>query len=116
VLYSAELYDPVTGAWTGTGSMNVARVEQTATLLPSNGKALVAGGYMLDISGEFIPLSSAELYDPLTGMWTTTGPMGSAREDHTLTWLPAIGKALAAGGHSDPEGFFVLSSAELYDP
>jgi hypothetical protein len=50
------LYDPASGAWTPTGSLNSARESHTATLLP-NGKVLVAGG---DGSGAF--LSSAELY------------------------------------------------------
>jgi hypothetical protein len=62
-LASAELYDPVSGTWTATSSMDEARAEQTATLL-LDGKVLVAGGV---INGSFSPVASAELYDPGSG-------------------------------------------------
>ena len=55
-LASAELYDPATGTWTATSSMNTARVAP-AVLLP-NGTVLVAGGG--NANGI---LSSAELYE-----------------------------------------------------
>ena len=40
---TAELFDPVSGTWSLTGSLNVPRGGFTATLLP-NGGVLVAGG------------------------------------------------------------------------
>ncbi len=67
VLSSAELYDPASGTWTVTGSLNTARYLHTATLLP-NGMVLVAGG----ITG-FNAFASAELYDPASGTWTAHG-------------------------------------------
>ena len=58
VLSSAELYNPTTGKWTDTGSMSVARVGHTATLLTS-GKVLAASGS--DANNDW---TSAELYQP----------------------------------------------------
>ena len=57
-------------------------------------------------------LSSAELYDPATGRWTSTGALGTGRALHTATLLPS-GRVLVAGGGG---GGNFLSSAELYDP
>ena len=54
----------------------------------------------------FTALSSAEIYDPSTGIFTATGSMATARLGHTATLL-SNGKVLIAGGGA---------SAELYDP
>jgi N-acetylneuraminic acid mutarotase len=109
-LSSAELYDPATGTWDNTGSLTVLLGRgpgHTATLL-TNGKVLVAGGH--NILGA---LSSAELYDPATGTWTSTGSMAVGRWYHTATTL-TNGKVLVAGGIDNTDG--ITSSAELYDP
>jgi len=68
LLASAELFDPATGLWTATGSLNDVREGQTATLLPS-GRVLIAGG---DQANNVV-LATAELYDPAAGQWLTTG-------------------------------------------
>jgi hypothetical protein len=57
---SALLYDPSTGTWQATGSMNVARAGQLAVLLQS-GQVLVGGGNHISTS---FPPGSAELYQP----------------------------------------------------
>jgi WD40 repeat protein len=101
---SAELYDPATGAWSPTGSLNTPRSGHTATLL-TNGQVLVAGGSS--------DVSSAELYDPATGAWIYTGNLFDERSLHTATLLPN-GKVLITGGVGD--GQTTLASAELYDP
>jgi uncharacterized delta-60 repeat protein len=114
---SSELYDPVSGKWTTNSSLNVARRNPTATLLPS-GDLLIVGGYGL--SG---PISSAELYDsrvnPTTGTFASTGSLKTGHYNHTTTLLPN-GKALVAGGFGPAgvglPGNFPLPKAELYDP
>jgi Galactose oxidase, central domain len=58
----------VNPSWTPTGSLNIARVYHTATVLP-NGKVLVTGGRGYNYEA----LNSAELYDPATGTWSITG-------------------------------------------
>jgi hypothetical protein len=102
------------------------RAEHTATLLP-DGKVLVAGGILYT---EDLEVASAELYDPSTGTWSSTGSMSTPRSKHTATLL-ANGKVLVAGGFcaplgpgggatkgcpaaEDPDG--AIAEAELYDP
>ncbi len=97
-------------SWSITGNLNTARYEHTATLLP-NGKVLVAGGQS-SLIPPFVALNSAELYDPATETWSSTGSLVTARAKHTATLLPS-GKVLVAGGHNYNPG---LISAELYDP
>ena len=106
-LSSTELYDSVNGTWSATGSLAIARIYHTATLL-LNGMVLVAGG--LGATG--FALDSAELYDPATGTWAATGSL-TARFGHTATLL-LDGKVLVAGGQGS--NFIGLTSAELYDP
>ena len=90
-LREAELYDPASGIWTVTGSLNRPHYLHTATLL-QNGKVLVAGGTSF---GGFAKAS--ELYDPASGTWTSTGKLNHGRYWHTATLLQN-GTVLIAGG------------------
>jgi hypothetical protein len=112
---SAELYDPARGTWTLTGSMATRRWDHTATLLPG-GRVLVAGGEdeCDQKGGTCTGMSDAELYDPRTGTWSTTGSMITGRHLHTATLL-STGQVLVAGGYGN-DAAAPLRSAELYDP
>jgi WD40 repeat protein len=104
---TCELYDQTTGSFTPTGQALVPRAGHTATLL-SNGKVLIAGGMNSGIiDGEIGVTASAELYDPATGTFSTTGSMGLPREEFSATLLPN-GTVILAGGNGP--------TAELYDP
>jgi hypothetical protein len=105
-LTSAELYNPATGTFSATGSLNTGRYGQSATLLNS-GKVLIAGGANSPTGA----LSSAELYDPTTGTFTVTGSLSCAC-GYSATLL-VNGTVLFTGGF---DGTNAVSTAELYDP
>lgn len=99
----------VASGFQSTGNMVAQRSAPTATLLPS-GKVLVAGGdgcLLFSYYYGSCPLQSAELYDPSTGAFSSTGSMSTARVSHTATMLPN-NKVLVTGGGN--------ASSELYDP
>lgn len=75
-LDSAEIYDPVSGTWTGTGRLDLARGLQTATLLP-NGQVLTFGGIINGDALTPIPVPGAVLFRP--------GPLSYYRAGQVLT-------------------------------
>ena len=80
------------------------RAGHTATLL-TNGQVLVAGGGYI----------RAELYDPVTGVWTYTGSLVTERSDHTATRLPN-GKVLVAGGSNTTPAVWPARSSMIRPP
>ena len=109
---TAELYNPSTGFWTLTSSMNLERYLHTATVL-ADGNVLIAGGYNYNNNMSNVSFT-AELYNPLTRSWAMVNSMNSKRIGHTATLL-TNGYVLVAGGtyysYSD-----VINSVELYNP
>jgi hypothetical protein len=116
---AADLYDPATGVFTPTGSTSDPRRNHTATRLP-DGRVLVTGGACprcFETCYCSYPLSTAEIYDPTTERFTSTGSMSAARMDHTATLLPD-GKVLIVGGSGERWAGTWDNPlvAELYDP
>ena len=68
----------------GRGDMTTMRENHTTTLL-SDGRVLIAGG----VTGSFSSITNtAELYDPITGVFTPTGEMTTPRRSHAAALLP----------------------------
>ena len=93
------------------GDLSVPRVAAAAALLP-DGRVLITGG----ASGTTDVWNTAELYEPSTARFVTTGSMRSPRFGHTATAL-RDGRVLIAGGR-DRFTFptQTVALAEIYDP
>ena len=107
----AELYNPETGKWSVTGSLNVARSYPRSVLL-DDGRVLLVAGYG---SGRVL-LKSVEIYDPSTGEWEL-GP--DLPEDRS--WFEMVklrdGRVFVAGGYTGTSSRRTyLSSALIFDP
>ena len=109
---AAELYKPARagGAFSSTGAMVVPRLYHTATLLTGPGCADKCGKVL--VAGGSPNAAVAELYDPATGLFTSTGAMSTPRQLHTATLL-ADGRVLIAGGRRSAT---TLNTAEIYNP
>ena len=101
---SAELYDPNSGTWTATGNM-LNFLEGFPPTLLQDGRVLVGDGDDPNADDEARWNLGAEVYDPASGTWTTTGRMISPTKGASATLL-RDGRVLVTG----------LYGAELYDP
>ena len=112
-LASAQIYNPVSNTWAATASMSTGRDNATATLL-GNGTVLVAGGqYIVKESSGGV--TSAEIYDPATGTWHSTGTMPTGHGLATASLLPD-GRVLVAGGAPLSGCCGGIVAADLYNP
>ncbi len=105
-------YDPATGTWSYTGDLVSPQMNHGAVTL-TDGRVLIAGGAVKGGNGT-IPTNAAQIYDPATATWTTTGSMRGKRDSLTLQLLPD-GRVLAATG-THGEDREASATAEIYDP
>jgi N-acetylneuraminic acid mutarotase len=107
---AAEVFNPATNTWSAVAPLEIGRYGHTATLL-RDGRVLVVGG--CDSAQGGCTIRTAELFDPQTSRWTTTGRLNIARGWHAAILLPN-GQVMISGGVED--GSWPLRSTEIYDP
>jgi len=107
-LASAELFDPLSGTFSATDSMDLARSQHAATRL-QDGRVLISGGYDATLDDA---TNTAEIYNPATGLFTPSGTLVAKRNTHTATLLNN-GKVLLAGGVG---ALPLIATAEIFDP
>jgi len=113
---TAEVIDLANPVWNWTGAMSNARRHVTATLLP-DGTVLATGGTSGPNYDTQAPIFAAEIWDPTTGVWSTTASMQMPRLYHSSAVLLPDARVLVAGGGAGggpnvPEQF----NAELFSP
>ncbi len=110
-MMQSEIYDPGTGQWNFTGSLNVLRgtglgsAADGGAILLNDGRVLATGSLIADTT-------TAEIYDPATGQWSLTGSMQYPNRDRHLVKL-GDGRILAIGGDKAGEE---LATVEIFDP
>lgn len=90
---------------------DLAEARDAHTAVPlTDGRVLVVGGF----AGEGLPpLRSAEIFDPASGRWTTTGSLALGRGGHAAALL-GDGRVLVAGGWVGPSTY--TDTTEIFDP
>lgn len=112
-LSSTYLYDPATNSFSSGLEMKFARAGHTATVIPMSANAGNNAGKVLLAGGGYE--KTTEIYDPMANTFTTGPTMGTGRDGHTSTVIPAgtnAGKILIAGGYNGTD----LASTEIYNP
>ncbi len=109
-VFTAEIYDPSTGAFTATGDLTSIGGEVYAipggvtTLLP-DGRVFVAA------------TNNAEIYDPQSGTFTPTGPYADLSDAYgTTVTLLTNGKVLVTGCSDAYGQCSSVGVTELFDP
>ncbi len=97
---SAQIYDPIARTWTA----------RTIHSYGGHQAVMLGSGHVLVTSRD-----GADLYDPVSGRWSYTGPMTARRNGSAASLLPD-GRVLVTGGGATFPDSADLSSTEIYDP
>ncbi len=110
-LATTEIYDPAVDSFRKSNDMGDARFNHTAVKLPDRTVMVVggAGGTNGDTS-----LTTAEVFNPGDGSWTSAGTLTGSRTGHVAVAFPD-GRVLVAGGESVTRGNRrSLATAEIF--
>ncbi|MFD1541144.1 Kelch repeat-containing protein, partial [Nonomuraea guangzhouensis] len=113
-----EVFDPADGEWSTTGSLGTARAGHQAVLLADHRVLVTGGDLVVAADGTLDPhsLASAELYDPVSEVWSPARPMpDGGRSGHRAISLRS-GEVLVTGGTGAPERSAGFRSVISYDP
>ena len=105
ILAIAEIYDPVSNAWTAAADLAQARFTHTLVLLP-DGQVLAVGGardWDCCWTGTSF-VREIERYDPVANAWRTIGDLSEPRAWATTALLPD-GRVWLAGGRNNTTHF-----------
>src|SRR3954467_444542 len=112
---AAEIFDPATGSFALTGTLQQARAFHRATLL-ADGRVLLSGGYVTpppQATARIAATATSEIFDPATGKFSTTNSMQVARVDHSALLL-RDGRVLVVAGFRAEDGDGIAQT-ELFD-
>jgi hypothetical protein len=108
-VFTVEIYDPSTGAFTATG--NLTSIGGEVYAIPGNVTTLLPDGRVFVAA-----TNNAEIYDPHSGTFTPTGPYADPSFVYgTTVTLLANGKVLITGVSGCPISCS-KGQAELFDP
>jgi hypothetical protein len=111
---TTELIDlsAATPKWVNGPNMSQPRIEMNATILPS-GQILALGGSLNDEDTNTASLN-ADLYDPVSGKFSSAGALVYARLYHSVSVLMPDGTVWVAGGN--PQRGTYEPHMEVYTP
>lgn len=106
---SVTLWNPGSGTFTS--------VPNSATNMFCDGQTILNDGRMLTAGGHAdwgVGIPNADIYDPVTRLWSSIAPMNFPRWYPTLTTLPD-GRVLSISG-SDQNEDAIVPTPEIYNP
>ena len=101
---NAEIFDPVSKAWTAVPNMQYRRWYPTATTL-SDGRILVTAGWQ---TSAHTNAGISEIYNPATNNWTSLTNANNPFETYPFLYLLPDGRVIHIGGSEYPTDTDVL--------